>query len=93
MGATEVLVVGAGPAGDAPVLIHTVHAGNRRLHEIYGADMPSLFLVRPDGHVAYRGPAWDLEGLESYLDRLFMGRERRIEYNVGGRGAQRSVGA
>src|SRR5918995_2919795 len=74
---------------EIPVSIRRVHAGNRRLHEIYGADSPSLFLVRPDGHVAYRGRAEDPEGLESYLDGLFVGRERRVGQNVG---TERSVG-
>ena len=75
---------------EIPVSIRRVHSGNRRLHEIYGADSPSLFLVRPDGHVAYRGRAEDPEGLESYLDGLFVGRERRVGQNVG---TERSVGA
>jgi len=28
-------------------------------------------VVRPDGRVAYRGPATDLARLEAYLERLF----------------------
>jgi 2-polyprenyl-6-methoxyphenol hydroxylase-like FAD-dependent oxidoreductase len=78
---------------EAPVEVHTVAAGNRRLHERYRADSPILFLVRPDGHVAYRGPAEDLDGFGAYLDALFVDRQRRVGQSVGARGAERSVGA
>jgi hypothetical protein len=42
-----------------PIRMHTVQKENRNLHERYGAGSPILYLVRPDGHVAYRGPAED----------------------------------
>lgn len=57
---------------EVPVEVHSVSAGNRSLHEGYGVGTPSLFLVRPDGHVAYRGGAADIIGLKMYLDRLFV---------------------
>jgi hypothetical protein len=80
-------------AYEAPFQVHEVAAGNRQLHGRYGVGSPSLFLVRPDGHVAYRGPAEDLDGLESYLNGLFVGPRRRLGQNIGGRDVERSVGA
>lgn len=68
----------------APVGVHQIPAQNRRLHERYGAKTSSLFLIRPDGHIAYRGKATDVAGLEAYLDGLFEGRRIREEQAVGG---------
>ena len=78
---------------EAPVAMYKVRRANRTLHERYGVDSPNLVLIRPDGHIAYRGPAEDLDGLETYLDRLFLGRERRVGQNAGAPGVERSVGA
>jgi 2-polyprenyl-6-methoxyphenol hydroxylase-like FAD-dependent oxidoreductase len=80
-------------AYEMPVAMDTVRTANRTLHERYGVDSPTLILVRPDGHVAYRGPADDPDALGSYLDGLFVGHRRRTEQNLGARGAERSVGA
>ena len=55
-----------------PIHAHVVSSGNRKLHTLYKAEEPTLILVRPDGHIAYRGGAEDLDSLKSYLDRLFM---------------------
>jgi nucleotide-binding universal stress UspA family protein len=76
--------VGLGAAGEeiealldrygATVEVLRVSAGNRSLHELYGARSPVLFLVRPDGHIAYGGGALDIVGLKVYLDRLFFRR-------------------
>jgi 2-polyprenyl-6-methoxyphenol hydroxylase-like FAD-dependent oxidoreductase len=75
---------------EVPIRLHVVAPGNRSLHARYGVDSPTLILVRPDGHIAYRGPADDLDALGSYLDGLFVG---RTEQNLEARGVERSVGA
>jgi 2-polyprenyl-6-methoxyphenol hydroxylase-like FAD-dependent oxidoreductase len=78
---------------EMPVAMDTVRTANRSLHERYGVDSPTLILVRPDGHVAYRGPADDPGALGSYLDGLFVGCRRSTEQNLGARGAERSIGS
>jgi hypothetical protein len=41
------------------------------LHHRYGAEHESLYLIRPDGYVAYRGGPLDLAAFTDYLDRVF----------------------
>lgn len=76
----------------APFRLHVVSPGNRSLHARYGVHSPTLLLVRPDGHVAYRGPADEQAALRSYLDGLFVRDERPTDQNSRVRGAERSVG-
>jgi len=52
--------------------IHIISTENRDLHKRYNAEMPSLFLIRPDGYIAYRGQPVDLDDLKAYLDNLFI---------------------
>ncbi len=65
-----------------PIHMHIVSSGNRSLHKHYQAEEPSLFLVRPDGHIAYRGGAEDMGSLKAYLDKLFILRSSLIQSDV-----------
>lgn len=44
---------------------------NHAVVDAYGAKDGALFLIRPDGYIAYRGPLDQAERLDSYLKRLF----------------------
>jgi 2-polyprenyl-6-methoxyphenol hydroxylase-like FAD-dependent oxidoreductase len=68
--ATTALVTGYA----APIRTHRIRPTNRKLHQRYGATSASLFLVRPDGQIAYRGAATDLDSLRRFLDRFFVAR-------------------
>jgi hypothetical protein len=41
--------------------------GSGSLHELYGASAESLYLVRPDGYVGFRGQPAEAESLIEYL--------------------------
>ena len=41
--------------------------GSRSLHELYGASAESLYLIRPDGYVGFRGQPAEAEPLIEYL--------------------------
>ena len=68
------------------IRMHTVQKGKRNLHERYGEGSPVLYLVRPDGHVAYRGPAEDPDGIGSYLDDMSGRKWERVEQGVSTQG-------
>ncbi len=57
--------------------MHIIPAKARALHGLYGAENARLFLVRPDGHVAFAGTPGDLGSLVTHLDGLFRGRQER----------------
>src|SRR5262249_9475859 len=41
-------------------------------HRIYGTRTEAVFLIRPDGYVAFRGDATSLLPLQDYLGRIFL---------------------
>lgn len=43
----------------------------QRIHQRYGARAECLYLIRPDGHIAYRSQPADGEKLLAYLDTVF----------------------
>jgi 2-polyprenyl-6-methoxyphenol hydroxylase-like FAD-dependent oxidoreductase len=51
--------------------VHVVPSAERALHRRYGVTRARVFLIRPDGHIAYTGSPHDLDGLAAYLDRLY----------------------
>jgi 2-polyprenyl-6-methoxyphenol hydroxylase-like FAD-dependent oxidoreductase len=64
----------------AVVAVHVVTAGEHRpgawrdpdgaLHRRFGADAPCTYVVRPDGHVGFRGRGWDAGALGAHLRRV-----------------------
>jgi len=56
-----------GLAADIPVLFDT----EGEMHRRFGARSECLYLVRPDGYVAYRCQPADEHRFSAYLDRLF----------------------
>jgi hypothetical protein len=52
--------------------VHLIRKEERKLHRRFHAEQAVLFLIRPDGHIAYRGPADDLGSLRKYLDRFYL---------------------
>jgi hypothetical protein len=54
--------------GDSAVLLDPEGATHRR----YGAGAECLYLVRPDGYVAFRSQPADGDALMQYLERIFV---------------------
>jgi 2-polyprenyl-6-methoxyphenol hydroxylase-like FAD-dependent oxidoreductase len=54
-----------------PAHIHTISHEDKELHQQFGATEPMLYLVRPDGHIGFRGKANNARGLETYLNLIF----------------------
>jgi 2-polyprenyl-6-methoxyphenol hydroxylase-like FAD-dependent oxidoreductase len=55
---------GVGPRG-------SIYDDRGLLHERYGLDGPGLYLLRPDGYIAFRAPRIDTAALGAYLQRVF----------------------
>jgi 2-polyprenyl-6-methoxyphenol hydroxylase-like FAD-dependent oxidoreductase len=66
------------------ITIHDVPAAEPTLHARYGARSPVVWLIRPDGHLAYSGAPDDLDGLRSYLDRICVRRAAASDQKDGG---------
>jgi 3-(3-hydroxy-phenyl)propionate hydroxylase len=65
-------------AADAPKWAHAVAGGGAlldrdgRAHAAYDIKRPTLVLVRPDGHVGFRGGLAHTEALHAYCQRVFL---------------------
>jgi 3-(3-hydroxy-phenyl)propionate hydroxylase len=57
------------PLAGATTLLHDKDGA---LHRLYGVKTPALYLIRPDGYIAFRGPANDGEQLKRYLTRVLI---------------------
>jgi hypothetical protein len=60
------------------------------VHERYGLRSAGLYLIRPDGYVAFRAPGTDLRPLWSYLQRVFPSpsfKQREAHGRSGARGS------
>jgi hypothetical protein len=55
---------------DAPTGSQVVLDPELSLHHRYGADRECLYLLRPDGYVAYRSQPAVAAGLREYLQRV-----------------------
>lgn len=70
--AAHLIVAGeAPPSGldrDGSLFLDPGHS----LHNRYGAGMPCLYLIRPDGYVGYRSQPADAERLFAYLKTIFV---------------------
>lgn len=58
----------------ASIHVHAIAEENRALHKSYDAEQPRAYLVRPDGHIGYRGGPEDAQAFQQYLDNLFLPR-------------------
>lgn len=54
-------------AGESGVLLDTEAAAHHR----YQADLPTLYLIRPDGYIGFRSRPADRTALTTYLTRIF----------------------
>jgi 2-polyprenyl-6-methoxyphenol hydroxylase-like FAD-dependent oxidoreductase len=70
------------------VTVKLIPASELELHQRYAAGRPRVFLIRPDGHLAYTGPATGCRALAAYLDGLYpASRSRGYDDRGGGAAA------
>ena len=55
--------------------IHIIDAAQRSIRDAYDVNEPTAMLIRPDGHIAWRGHVDALSNLESYLDTFYIRRQ------------------
>ena len=46
--------------------------GSGSLHELYGARAETLYLIRPDGYVGFRGQPAEVEPMIEYLSQWYL---------------------
>jgi hypothetical protein len=54
------------------VHLQVIGPEQRNIRNALGVVHPTAFLVRPDGHIAWRGTPENLKDLESYLDQWYV---------------------
>jgi len=42
-----------------------------KVANLYGVEDTAIYLIRPDGYVAYRAPGWDLQRLKQYFKKYY----------------------
>ena len=60
--------------------VHLIRKEERTLYERFQAEKANMFLIRPDGHIAYRGSAENLSSLREYLDQFFLKAENQATF-------------
>ena len=55
----------------------------RRAHEAYDIKRPTLLLIRPDGHVGFRGGLEHMAELQAYAQRIFREMPEKARYTGG----------
>jgi hypothetical protein len=65
------------------ITIHDVPAAEQALHACYFAHAPQVWLIRPDGHLAYPGAPEDVAGRRTYLDRIYVRQAPASDQKVG----------
>ena len=54
-----------------PIQLHCIAAAQPSLYAAYAVAEPSILLVRPDGHIAWRGALEQLQEFQEYLDQWY----------------------
>lgn len=69
---THLLIPGQRPPASFDWRGSVVNDTDGTIHRRFGARSESLYIIRPDGHVAYRSQPAELESLLRYLNRIFV---------------------